>query len=218
MSACAELLSTVTSGSASTGETVASAAVGLATLTAWGLLTLVAGLVLLTVLASVPGSVGRIGRLLHRRLTPPTLGKLLVGVLGLSQLGQVGLGTAVASAAGPATAVEQPTSVWASSPAGAPGQSHPASVDWPGLAPSDAPSERIAYTVRVGDSLWAIAEREAGSQTNPAVTDERWRQWYAENRAVIGEDPGLIHPGQVLVPPGLELRDGSAASDGQDSR
>ena len=218
MSSCAELLSTVTSGSAATGETVASAAVGLATLTAWCLLTLVAGLALLTVLASLPGSVGRIGRLLHRRLTPPTLGKLLAGVLGLSQLGQVGLGTAVASAAGAATSVGQPTSVWASASFGTPGQTHPTPVDWPGLAPSDPPTERIAYTVRAGDSLWAIAERELGSQTSPAETDERWRQWYAENRAVIGEDPGLIHPGQVLVPPDGQPRDAPEASDSQDSR
>jgi hypothetical protein len=28
-----------------------------------------------------------------------------------------------------------------------------------------------------------------------------WPRWYAANRAVIGPDPGLIRPGQELMPP-----------------
>ncbi|TDW69867.1 hypothetical protein [Kribbella pratensis] len=60
----------------------------------------------------------------------------------------------------------------------------------------------VRVVVREGDSLWGLAARELG----PGATDEaiaaRWPDWYAVNRQVIGEDPDLILPGQVLrVPP-----------------
>ncbi|MDQ1711537.1 MAG: hypothetical protein QOE45_987 [Frankiaceae bacterium] len=43
--------------------------------------------------------------------------------------------------------------------------------------------------VRPGDTLWDLAGAD-------------WPRWYAANRSVVGPDPGLIHPGQRLVPPG----------------
>jgi nucleoid-associated protein YgaU len=56
--------------------------------------------------------------------------------------------------------------------------------------------------VRPGDSLWALAAAELGPHaTDPAVA-ARWPQWYAANRGVIGPDPDLILPGQVLRIPG----------------
>lgn len=48
------------------------------------------------------------------------------------------------------------------------------------------------YTVRSGDSLSAIADKYEGVS---------WRQIYDANKALIGPDPGLIQPGQVLVIP-----------------
>jgi LysM repeat protein len=48
--------------------------------------------------------------------------------------------------------------------------------------------EPITYTVRQGDSLSAIADRYGTT----------WQNLYAWNRATIGEDPNLIHPGIVL--------------------
>ncbi|MFK0255443.1 LysM peptidoglycan-binding domain-containing protein [Streptomyces sp. NPDC090445] len=51
------------------------------------------------------------------------------------------------------------------------------------------------YTVRAGDSLTSIALRELGNEA-------RWRELYAMNRGVIGANPHLIHPGQVLTLPG----------------
>ncbi|MEU4196350.1 LysM peptidoglycan-binding domain-containing protein [Kribbella sp. NPDC026611] len=56
--------------------------------------------------------------------------------------------------------------------------------------------------VREGDSLWAIAARELGPGASNAEIAARWPDWYAVNRRLIGPDPELILPGQVLrVPP-----------------
>ena len=67
------------------------------------------------------------------------------------------------------------------------------------------PSRR-AVVVRAGDSLWALAARSLGDRPTDRSTDrstdraitECWHRLYALNRAVIGPDPGLIRPGQVL--------------------
>jgi nucleoid-associated protein YgaU len=49
------------------------------------------------------------------------------------------------------------------------------------------------YTVRKGDSLSAIAQREYGDAS-------AWRRIYDANRDLI-QNPDLIHPGQVLTIP-----------------
>ena len=54
-------------------------------------------------------------------------------------------------------------------------------------APADA---RRSYTVKSGDSLSRIAERELGDGS-------KWRAIYDANRDAI-KDPDLIYPGQVL--------------------
>ncbi|GAA1700230.1 LysM peptidoglycan-binding domain-containing protein [Kribbella yunnanensis] len=57
-------------------------------------------------------------------------------------------------------------------------------------------------TVAAGDSLWGLAARELGPRATEQEIAARWPQWYAANRQVIGSDPNLILPGQVLrVPP-----------------
>lgn len=60
-------------------------------------------------------------------------------------------------------------------------------------------------TVRPGDSLWSIAARHLGPGAGNAQVDAAWRAWYAANRAVIGADPDLILPGQVLQFPDSEV-------------
>lgn len=64
------------------------------------------------------------------------------------------------------------------------------------------PTMPVRVVVREGDSLWTLAARELGpSATNGAIA-ARWPDWYAANRQVIGDDPDLVFPGQVLrVPP-----------------
>jgi nucleoid-associated protein YgaU len=59
-----------------------------------------------------------------------------------------------------------------------------------------------SVVVREGDTLWTLAARELGAGASEAAIVARWPEWYAANRAVIGPDPDLILPGQVLrVPP-----------------
>jgi nucleoid-associated protein YgaU len=68
------------------------------------------------------------------------------------------------------------------------------------LAP---PAPTTTYVVRPGDCLWRIAARALGPGTSNRAVDAGWRAIYAENRASIGDDPGLIHPGLVLTLPPL---------------
>lgn len=58
------------------------------------------------------------------------------------------------------------------------------------------------HRVRNGDSLWRIAERLLPPRSAPAQVDQAWRALYRANRAAIGPDPALIHPGvELRVPP-----------------
>jgi len=54
-----------------------------------------------------------------------------------------------------------------------------------------APPPPKTYTVKPGDTLWAIAKKTLGSGS-------RWKEIYNANVDVIGKDPNLIFPGQVL--------------------
>jgi nucleoid-associated protein YgaU len=86
--------------------------------------------------------------------------------------------------------------------AGATGSAPAASAPTTKAAPSEQPSKaparsshhadrgsgRADYTVKRGDTLSSIA----------AQHDTSWRAVYAANKAVIGDDPNLIMPGQKL--------------------
>jgi len=58
------------------------------------------------------------------------------------------------------------------------------------------------YVVVAGDSLWEIARRHlaaaVGSSPNSAEVDRFWREIYAANRELVGDDPNVIFPGQRL--------------------
>jgi hypothetical protein len=61
---------------------------------------------------------------------------------------------------------------------------------------------RQQHLVRPGDSLWSIAEARLGDPTY-------WPRVYALNRDLVGPDPDLIRPGQLLRLPelhGKEIR------------
>lgn len=67
--------------------------------------------------------------------------------------------------------------------------------------PTPEPSDEPAVTVRPGDSLWSITAAHLPADAVVADVAAAWPRWYEANRAVIGPDPDLIHPGQVLHPP-----------------
>jgi len=56
-------------------------------------------------------------------------------------------------------------------------------------------------TVGRGDSLWTIARARLGPAATPARVAREWPRWFAANRSVIGADPDLLRPGQVLRAP-----------------
>lgn len=55
--------------------------------------------------------------------------------------------------------------------------------------------------VRAGDSLWTIAARAMGPAASDVEISAQWPRWYEANRSIIGADPNVLLPGQVLKPP-----------------
>lgn len=155
--------------------------------------------VLLTLGVRAPAGVGRLCRVLLRRCAPAAVRRGVALVLGTGLT--LGL-------AGPAAAET------ASAPApradAASAQLPP--LDWPGLSPardaertSTAPrtsraDDRVVL-VRAGDTLWDIAARTAARPVTDAARADEWPRWWSANRAVVGDDPDRLVPGQRLVAP-----------------
>lgn len=59
---------------------------------------------------------------------------------------------------------------------------------------SPAPAAAQTYTVKKGDCLWNIAKKFYGSGS-------KYTTIYNTNRSVVGSNPNLIYPGQVLTIP-----------------
>jgi nucleoid-associated protein YgaU len=55
--------------------------------------------------------------------------------------------------------------------------------------------------VHRGDTLWDIARRHLGPGASDAEVAAAWPRWYATNQHVIGPDPDVLLPGQVLRAP-----------------
>jgi hypothetical protein len=55
--------------------------------------------------------------------------------------------------------------------------------------------------VAPGDSLWSVVASYLGPLATAAEVADTWPAWYDANRAIIGEDPSLVMPGQVLAAP-----------------
>lgn len=59
--------------------------------------------------------------------------------------------------------------------------------------------------VHRGDTLWGIAAAHLGPGATQAEISRWWPRWHATNRDVIGDDPDVLLPGQVLTIPEPDL-------------
>jgi LysM domain len=73
----------------------------------------------------------------------------------------------------------------------------PASGLRPALRAGSSPTSEAVVVLR-GDTLWSIAARHLGPAASAADIEIEWHRWLATNREVIGDDPDLILPGQLL--------------------
>lgn len=123
----------------------------------------------------------------------------------------------------PSSAPALPSPTGAGSPGGAPeagsgaqptarGVSVPQAAWVPSALPADPgplvrqPTRMAAASgpieVRPGDTLWSIVARHLGPGASDLQIAEAWPAWYHANAGFIGDDPNLIHPGVLLMPPG----------------
>jgi nucleoid-associated protein YgaU len=61
------------------------------------------------------------------------------------------------------------------------------------------------HIVQSGDTLWDIAATDLGGRSDGDRITAHWHRIHELNRAVIGADPDLIHPGQPLRLPARAL-------------
>ena len=183
----------------------------------WGALGL-----LLTGAAAAPGGVGAAARLALRALLPAGARRAAALALGFG----LGVGAPLAAASPAWASAAAPTSAGDSSaipaevpdwPAasfpgeptgGAPSTPAPATSvaghreegvpDWPAGAGGD-------HVVVRGDCLWDIAAAQLrglrGREPTNGEIASAVEAWWAANATVIGPDPDLLLPGQVLRPP-----------------
>jgi LysM repeat protein len=162
---------------------------------AWGALGL-----LLTAAGTLPGALGLLARGLLRLVLPAGGRRAAALVLGagIGLTSPVLAGTALAAGSTP-------------SPVSATSDSTPVPVpDWPAVPATATPVPGLpgpapagTHVVARGDCLWRIAEAAlpvAGSPTDAEVA-RSVRAWWSANAGVIGPDPDLLQPGQVLHPP-----------------
>ncbi|TFV54039.1 hypothetical protein E4P41_20025 [Geodermatophilus sp. DF01-2] len=177
----------------------------------------------LTALSALPGAVGALARVAARCVLPASARRAAALALG------VGLVTAGPSLAGCASAPgtlpqavvtasgQGPVPDWPAAgpeadPPTAPASDRPAPPvpdrptfatpapvpDWPAPAPGH-------HVVLRGDCLWDIAAGDLARRTGTPPTDGEVASavsaWWQTNADVIGPDPDLLLPGQVLRPP-----------------
>ncbi|HEU4668915.1 MAG TPA: LysM domain-containing protein [Arthrobacter sp.] len=69
-------------------------------------------------------------------------------------------------------------------------------------APAEATTDGgEGVTVQAGDTLWDIAARHLGSGASDLDVALQWPRWYQANAALIGQNPDVLLPGQILQPP-----------------
>jgi hypothetical protein len=58
-----------------------------------------------------------------------------------------------------------------------------------------------SIAVHAGDSLWDIVADHLGPGASDVDIALEWPRWYEANRTLIGQNPDVLLPGQVLLPP-----------------
>jgi nucleoid-associated protein YgaU len=167
----------------------------------WGALGLV-----LTAAAAVPGAVGGGARVLLHVALPAGARRSAALLLGLG----LGISAPIAGVALSALAPTASAAVAVQDVPDWPASDLPATPvpDWPGAtpaghSPSDEPGERVVVR---GDCLWHIAADSLLGQLGRLPSDGEVAAavdaWWHTNADVIGPDPDLLLPGQVLRAPG----------------
>lgn len=168
----------------------------------WLLLSWLALSVVISALASTPRAVGGALARLDAAVTPALIRRSVAALVGGAVLAGPVLAMPVASAAvrdpgaRPVVAIDGDGSVVFDRPVGVPTRHAPQPE-----SPANPDAARPPVEVRLGDTLWDIAARHLGDDATAAQIAAEWPRWHAANRAVIGSDPGLIRPGQILTPP-----------------
>jgi len=179
----------------------------------------------LSALSTLPGVVGHACRRLAGRIAPAAVRKIVAFVLGTTLTAALVPGSAAAGtghdAPGPAVVAAARPAIGAvrdgadaapdasfrfvSEPVH--GTDYGEAAPPPSWSPDrPAPPELRAshadgIVVHRGDTLWSIAARHLDPTATAADIDAECHRWFAANRDVIGEDPDLILPGQLLSPP-----------------
>lgn len=198
---------------------------------AWGALGWLGLSVLLVALSAVPGAFGSACGVLGERITPGIARRTLRIILGVTVVAGPILGTAPAHAATPESPetsytlsvdrpmgtmglpdVDRPTSDVDANRAvptveqanTLPSVDRPMSpdpVNRPPTRDTDLRDEVETHVVKRGDTLWDIAEERLPEGASAADITAEWQRWYEANKDVIGSDPDLILPGQILQAP-----------------
>jgi hypothetical protein len=178
---------------------VATAVVG----TLWYLLRVLAALVLVVASRWRPGAGGAALRWAPAPLRP-LIGRAVLG--GLLVAGLAGPAAAAddgCSEASPMPILDRGDRCAAAAEAGAadrPSRQAPTALP---VGEQSNPGSGTTITVSAGDSLWSITTALLGTEATTASIAAAWPALWQANAALIGPDPGLIHPGQTLTVPAV---------------
>jgi hypothetical protein len=168
-------------------------------LVAWALLAWLVAVAAAVSSTRLPGAAGLVGHALARRVAPAAVRRLVEVALGVGvAAGVLGASPAFAGTHVPpappavAASLDWPTPP---TPTAAP------ALDWNPVSVPVAPPAVTPVVVQPGDSLWAVAAHHLPAGATNAQIAQAWPTWWSANRAAVGPDPDLIHPGLSLTPP-----------------